>query len=121
MASALSERGERAKAPASIRGRSGVRHQFVFALLRDSGEPKLVVDMERSDGEVDDVGVLRFYVKAFDVNPEKAVLCVSPRLTTRAAALARAYGIVVIEAESPPDLVLMAGRFVDESFGAPGR
>lgn len=112
----LSTRGASAVAPAQIRGRSGVKHDFAFALMAGPGKAKVVLDAELSKRDVDEIGVLRFYVKVFDVGPEKAVLCVSPRLAERAAALAREYDIVVLEEESLSKLVSTAERFVERSF-----
>ena len=117
MADDLNKKGVRAQAPAAIVGKSGVKHDFAFALLPDGGKPKLVVDTELSVKEVDEMKVLKFYVKVFDVNPEKAVLCVSPRLSGRAATLAKEYGIVVIEDEVPRKLIPMASKYVKENVG----
>ena len=113
MASGLSKKGMAAKAPAVIVGKSGVKHEFAFALVPDSGNPKVVVDTELSVKEVDEMKVLKFYVKVYDVSPEKAVLCVSPKLTVRAAELAHEYGIEVLENDTPKKLIPMAARVVD--------
>ena len=113
MASGLSKKGVKAKAPAVIVGKSGVKHEFAFALVPDSDKPKVVVDTELSVKEVDEMKVLKFYVKVYDVSPEKAVLCVSPKLTVRAAALAHEYGIEVLENDTPKKLIPMAARVVD--------
>ena len=117
MASDFSKRGVKAQAPASIVGKSGVKHEFAFALVPDSGKVKVVVDTELSVNEVDEMKVLKFYVKVFDVAPEKAVLCVSPRLGERAATLAKEYGIVVLQNEVPRKLIPMAAQLVEESIG----
>ena len=118
MASGLSRKGVTAKAPAVIVGKSGVKHEFAFALVPDSGKPKVVVDTELSVKEVDEMKVLKFYVKVYDVSPEKAVLCVSPKLTERAAAIAREYGIEVLENETPKKLIPMAARVVEGVLGS---
>jgi hypothetical protein len=117
-AQALSTRGTSAMAPAQIKGRSGVKHEFALALLAEPGKAKVVLDAELSTAEVDEVKVLKFYVKVFDVGPEKAVLCVSPKLADRAAALAKEYDIVVLEDESPLNLVSKAEKFVEQDFKA---
>jgi len=114
IASGLARRGIRAQAPAAIVGKSGVKHEFAFALVPDTGKAKIVVDTELSVKDVDEMKVLKFYVKVFDVGPEKAVLCVSPRLGARAATLAREYGITVIEDDVPRKLIPMAEKVVDE-------
>ena len=118
MANGLSKKGVTAKAPAVIVGKSGVKHEFAFALAPDSGKPKVVVDTELSVKEVDEMKVLKFYVKVYDVSPEKAVLCVSPKLTSRAAELAREYGIEVLENDTPKKLIPMAARVVEGVLGS---
>jgi hypothetical protein len=118
MASELNRKGVRAHAPAAIVGKSGVKHEFAFALMPDSGKTKIVVDTELSVKEVDEMKVLKFYVKVFDVGPEKAVLCVCPRLGERAATLARDYGITVLEDDVPRRLIPMAEKVVNEFVGS---
>ena len=118
MAGALNRRGIRAQAPAAIVGKSGVKHEIAIALVPDSGKAKIVVDTELSVKDVDEMKVLKFYVKVFDVGPEKAVLCVSPRLGERAATLAKEYGITVLEDDVPRRLIPMAEKVVDEYVGS---
>ena len=120
IASELNRRGIKAHAPAAIVGKSGVKHEFAFALVPDSGKARVVVDTELSVRDVDEMKVLKFYVKVFDVGPEKAVLCVSPRLGTRAATLAKEYGIIVLEDDVPRKLIPMAAKVVNEFIGLGG-
>ena len=114
IASQLNRRGVKAYAPAAIIGKSGVKHEFAFALVPDPGKTKIVVDTELSVNEVDEMKVLKFYVKVFDVCPEKAVLCVCPKLGERAATLAKEYGITVLEDDLPRRLIPMAEKVVNE-------
>ena len=116
MAANLTKKGSRALAPASLTGKSGVKHEFAFAVVPDSGKAKIVIDTELSVKEVDEMKVLKFYVKVFDVGPEKAVLCVTPKLGERAATLAKEYGIVVIEDETPRNLVAKAEEMVNNTM-----
>lgn len=118
IASEFNRKGIKANAPAAIVGKSGVKHEFAFALVPDSGKAKIVVDTELSVRDVDEMKVLKFYVKVFDVGPEKAVLCVSPRLGTRAATLAKEYGITVLENDVPRKLIPMAEKVVNEFVGS---
>ena len=120
MASEMNQRGIKAHAPAAIVGKSGVKHEFAFALVPDSGKAKIVVDTELSVKEVDEMKVLKFYVKVFDVAPEKAVLCVSPKLGARAATLAGEYGITVVEDEVPRKLIPKAEKVVTDFLGSGG-
>jgi hypothetical protein len=121
MATDLSKKGLIAKAPASIIGKSGVKHEFAFALVPETGKAKIVLDTELSVKEVDEMKVLKFYVKVFDVGPEKSVLCVSPKLGARAATLAKEYGIVVIEDDVPRKLIPLAEKLVNETIGSGGK
>ncbi len=120
LAESLSRKGTRARAPATIVGKSGVKHEFALAVEADSGGAQVVVDAELSVKDVDEMKVLKFYVKVFDVSPKKAILCVTPRLSDRAATLAREYGIEVLEDEAPRSLVGLAGKALGETLG-PGR
>jgi len=117
IAGSLAKKGVRAQAPAAIVGKSGVKHEFAFAVVPESGNPKVVVDTELSVKDVDEMKVLKFYVKVFDVSPEKAVLCVTPRLGERASTLAKEYGIVVLENDTPRKLIPMAAQVVNGVLG----
>jgi hypothetical protein len=117
IASELNLKGVKASAPAAILGKSGVKHEFAFALMPEPGKARIVVDTELSVKEVDEMKVLKFYVKVFDVGPDKAVLCVSPRLGARAATLAKEYGITVLENDVPRKLIPMAEKVVNEFVG----
>jgi hypothetical protein len=114
LAQSLGKKGIKAGAPASLMGKSGVKHEFAFALLPEGGKAKMVVDTELSVNEVDEMKVLKFYVKVFDVGPEKAILCVSPKLNGRAAVLAHEYGIEVFENDVPKKLVGLAEKAVED-------
>jgi len=118
MANDLNKRGLKAHAPAAIVGRSGVKHEFAFALIPDAGKAQVVVDTELSVKEVDEMKVLKFYVKVYDVNPKKAILCVTPKLGARASTLAKEYGITVLEDDVPRNLISMAEKVVNETLGA---
>jgi hypothetical protein len=113
----LTKEGKEASAPASIMGKSGVKHDFAFAAYSDSRRPKVVVDTELSVTDVDEMKVLKFYVKVFDVSPEHAILCVSPKLGERANRLAKEYKLEVVEDETPRNLVMKANTMVRTIVG----
>jgi hypothetical protein len=118
VAASLAGKGKQAKAPAQIVGKSGVKHEFSLAeFSKSGGDPEVVVDAELSVKDVDEMRVLKFYVKVFDVSPKKSILCVCPRLTERASSLAKEYGITVLESDVPRKLVQMAAN---EIIGTPG-
>ncbi|HME18166.1 MAG TPA: hypothetical protein VKF15_00320 [Nitrososphaerales archaeon] len=109
MAKKLSGSGVQATSPAVLTGKSGIKHEFSMAVGGSLAKPKVVVDEALSVKEVTELKVLAFYVKVFDVGPEKAILCVSPRLDARAKTLAKEYKITVLENEQPRKLIPMAG------------
>jgi len=117
MATEFSADGLKASAPSMIFGKSGVKHEFSFGVVNDSGAAKVVVDTELSVKEVEEMKVLKFYVKVFDVSPAKAILCVSPKLTDKARQLAKEYGITVIEDDVPRNLIPLARKQVKDELG----
>lgn len=120
VAADLSKRGVKAQAPAALVGKSGVKHEFAFAVLEDGGKPRVVVDTELSVREVDEMKVLKFYVKVFDISPDNAILCVCPGLGQRAKALANEYKITVIEDEVPRNLIPKAAEMAQKMLqGSP--
>jgi len=119
MAKRLSENGVPTAAGATLVGKSGTKHDFALAVTQPTGKAKLVVDTALSVNGVDETKVLAFYVKVFDVGPERAILAVSPKLTDRARALAREYRIIVLENEAPRKLVPMVADTVDKALNEP--
>ena len=119
MAKRLGESGVPATAGATLVGKSGTKHDFALAVTQPSGKAKLVVDTALSVNGVDETKVLAFYVKVFDVGPERAILAVSPRLTDRAKSLAKEYRIIVLENEAPRKLVPMVADTVEKALNEP--
>jgi hypothetical protein len=109
MAKKLTGPGVQATSPAVLTGKSGIKHEFSLVVRSDGSKPRVVVDEALSVKEVNELKVLAFYVKVFDVAPEKAILCVSPKLDDRARSLANEYKITVLENEQPRKLIPMAG------------
>jgi hypothetical protein len=114
MAKSLSDSGRKATSPALLTGKSGVAHEFAFAVKSEEGKTKFVVDAELSVKEVNEMKVLAFFVKVFDVSPEHSILCVSPHLSDRASALAKEYHITVLQNDAPRKLVGMAAEAVEK-------
>ncbi|MBI3858701.1 MAG: hypothetical protein HY296_00460 [Thaumarchaeota archaeon] len=106
-----------AAASTSLSGMSGIKHIFAFAVTSSEGVVQIVADTALSVSEVDEVKVLGFFAKVFDVKPRASVLCVSPRLSPGAAELARQYGIVVLENEKPAELLKMLSKIIDKTLG----
>jgi len=109
--------GHLASTTSSLVGASGVKHRFDFEISREDGVVQVVADTVLSVAEVDEVAVLKFFTKVYDVKPRAAVLCVSPRLSRGAADLAREYKLFVIEQEKPNELIPTLAKTVDKIIG----
>jgi hypothetical protein len=109
--------GYLASTSSSVLGASGVKHNFAFTVSGEDGVVQAVADTVLSVTEVDEVKVLGFYAKVYDVKPKAAVLCVSPRLSPGAAELARQYGFFVLEHEKPRELIAMLANTIDRIVG----
>jgi len=118
LAKRLTGSGMKATAPAVLVGRSGARHEFALAVQSPGGGPKVVVDAALSLKAVDDIQVLSFYAKGFDLSPEHALLCVSPHLGASGKELAQEYKISVLENEVPKMLVPMAAKYLEDLLKA---
>lgn len=109
--------GYLASTSSSVLGASGVKHSFKLWVSEEDGAMQVLADTVLSETEVDEVKVLGFFAKVYDVKPKAAVLGVSPRLTPHAAELARQYGFVVCENEKPRELIPMMERTIDKIIG----
>lgn len=118
LAKRLTGSGTKATAPAVLMGKSGARHEFALAVQSQRGGPKVVVDTALSLKAVNDIQVLSFYAKVFDLSPEHALLCVSPHLGASGKELAQEYKISVLENEVPKMLVPMAAKYLEDLLKA---
>jgi len=98
--------------PASWTGKSGVPHSFAFSFDRGAG-PEIVGEIVTGHVAIDAAEVLSMFIKIFDVNPMRGILCVSPQLTPEAERLAMYYGVLVIESPEAAKLPFMLGRLLD--------
>ena len=94
MARWLDLAGFNVKRKPSIRGASGTVHGFTLAVSLDSSKP-ILIDVERSNGPLSPMAVIRFFVKEMDVRGHAAstTLLVDPKLNEQASKLAKVYGI----------------------------
>jgi hypothetical protein len=118
LASKYVESGLVAGTSTKLAGASGVKHTFEFTVSGDDGQALVVADTATSVTDIDEVKVLGFYAKVYDVRPKAAVLCVSPKLTEGASALAKQYGLFVVESEKPRQLIQLLSETVDKVIGA---
>ena len=97
------------QAPAVLKGRSGVEHQFAFAVWSEGREPSgnppdVLADALVSEGEVDSSQVFASLAKIFDVKPWESLLIAVPKMSERAMMVARSYDINVVEADEVAQL-----------------
>ncbi|MEM2910248.1 MAG: hypothetical protein QXO01_04195 [Nitrososphaerota archaeon] len=96
-----------AKKNYGIRGKSGIEHNFTLALwpyeygLKKT--PDVVVDIHT--GVVEEIQVLGLYAKIIDTEIRNAMLTAVPMASEKAKALAKYYGIIIVEAEDTEALI----------------
>jgi len=105
--------------PAVLKGRSGVEHQFAFAIWNEGREPSgnppdVLADALVSEGEVDSSQVFASLAKIFDVKPWESLLIAVPRLSERARMVARSYDVNVVEAEEVAQLKELVAAALSE-------
>jgi hypothetical protein len=84
--------------PGSIRGLSGVVHQF-NCVLHDKSGRLTVVDIAARDLYVGEEEAFRFALKVMDTAPNRAVFIAIPRISADARDLLRQNRVEVVEAE----------------------
>ncbi len=80
--------------PAVLHGKSGVDHKF-DGLVSD-GPRFYAFDFYES---VDEIDVLRTYIKKYDSGASTNMVCTSGKITPNAASLAREYGVEILGPE----------------------
>lgn len=97
------ESGFEVKAPTTLQGLSGVSNDFDLGTKKE--EIEIVLDMISAAEEVGPKDVVAFFAKVFDSKPPKALLIAMPRISREARKLAAMYGIEVIAAEEPDEII----------------
>lgn len=100
----LSEAGYVANAPGSLSGKSGASHSFDVMGIDKTGNT-IIVDTIVSKEPVDVSAVMNLFVKILDTSPTKSILVCVPSITESAKKLASLYGIIIVEAKSPNDII----------------
>lgn len=103
VAEVLRAKGLTVKAPARIRGRSGVEHTFTLLASGNDGVDTVIIDVLVSDKPIDD-SALSLIFKALDIDASKRIMVFIPGLTEKARALFDYYRVLpnmsVIECNS---------------------
>jgi DNA-directed RNA polymerase subunit RPC12/RpoP len=112
----LREEGLTVEGNAVIAGRSGVAHDFSFAVWDDGdkGKPPLAVGLVQTSERVTAPDVLALHVKAFDVGAERKLILARGGVDREVRDLAKTYGIEIVESRDPKELIAEAGRRVLE-------
>ncbi len=95
---ALEESQFKVQTPGRLVGRSGVLHRFDAVATK--GGSQVVLDVIAGDRQIDEVPVVSFYAKIFDVASARAILVAIPNLAERARKVATLYRISMIEASN---------------------
>jgi len=109
----LREEGLAVEARAVVVGRSGVAHDFSFAVWGDAragsegakDRSPMVVGSVHTSERVTASDVLALYAKAFDVGVEAKLIATRGTVDEEARELAKIYGIEIVESRDPKELV----------------
>jgi predicted RNA-binding Zn-ribbon protein involved in translation (DUF1610 family) len=106
----LAVNGWSAKTHPTIRGQSGVEHEFAFGFWTPGDNPAkekpyLLADVNTSTEPAGSIAVLAFSAKAMDASASEKILIAMPRLNDEARAFANSYGIAIVEAETAFEVI----------------
>jgi predicted RNA-binding Zn-ribbon protein involved in translation (DUF1610 family) len=105
IADKLQELGFKIESPATLKGRSGVAHDFFMVATSGAGFLKTRVLVELlGDGEITKNDVFNLYAKAMDVSAYGVLIGAIPRMTDDAKAIAKSYKIAFVEDDSLPEV-----------------
>ena len=93
--------------PATLTGVSGVSHNFSLVIWSQKERPvaEFVVDIEIQEEEVDELKVLSFFAKTFDIRAKKKVLVAVPKLSENAKTIASGYNLIIKECPNAKKVV----------------
>lgn len=91
------------ESPGKIQGKSGGSH--IFDVVAARGEERLLIDVVRSEGEVDEQPVITMFAKMFDLPPpSRGILVAIPNLNKTARQLTNLYQITVVEGKDAEEV-----------------
>lgn len=98
ISSKLKELGFKTESPATLKGRSGVEHDFFMVATMGTGFLRIRILLELiGNGEVTKNDIFNFYAKAIDVGAYGALIGVIPQMTDEAKAISKSYKIAFVE------------------------
>lgn len=83
--------------PLIVAGKSGTRHSFTLG-MKGPVSVLLACDVLIGLAPIDETKVLSLFIKVYDVNANRVILCAVPSLTLEAKRLAALYKMTVCEA-----------------------
>lgn len=99
----LTELGFKTDSPATLKGRSGITHDFFMTATTGAGFLKNTIIIELfGDTEVSKNDIFNIYAKAIDVGAYGALIAAIPKMNDEAKAVADSYKIAYVEAEDLP-------------------
>jgi transposase-like protein len=91
----LEPAGFKVEAAVSVKGKSGVSHKVT--LHAHTSDVSVIIDAKTADSQVPDQFLIAMFAKVIDVNPKLAFFVAMPNVSENTKALAKNYGIIVIE------------------------
>ncbi|MEM2714821.1 MAG: hypothetical protein QXL45_03790 [Candidatus Bathyarchaeia archaeon] len=110
----LVDTGLSVKAPVTIQGRSGIKHDFSFAIWCDGeGLPSIVGSIHLSERALSATDVLALWAKASDVGVQHKLLITFSGADEDGRGLAAAYNLKIIEGKDAQDAAEKIKEYVD--------
>lgn len=103
--------GFKVTAPMRMTGLSGVLHNFDLGAKKNSTE--IVMDMVSAIDEVGPPEVVGFFAKVYDTKPAKSLLIALPKLSREAQRLGAMYGVEIIGAVSPDEIIKKLSAIIE--------
>lgn len=97
-------------APMKMPGLSGVEYTFDLSAKKD--DVQIALDLVSAEIEVGPQDVVAFFAKVYDAKPSKAILVAMPQLNREALKLGAMYGVDVVGAETPDEIIRKLRTFL---------
>lgn len=111
----LMDMGLSVKAPVTLQGRSGIKHDFSFAIWCDGGgSPSVVGSIHLSERALSATDVLALWAKASDVGVQHKLLITFSGADEDGRGLAVAYNLKIVEGKDAQDVAEKIKEYVDE-------
>lgn len=99
--------------PLIVAGKSGTRHSFTLG-MNGPVSVLLACDVLVGLAPIDETKVLSLFIKVYDVNANRVILCAVPSLTPEAKRLAFLYKMTVCEAQGKEQVIAKLSEILRE-------